>query len=237
MSQYAPMNQNQYDPKLSGTLDRKSRALMLQFNCHAVATVQSFNSAELTVTATINYPKTFYRPDPVTGIISPISISYPVLVDCPVMLPQGGGFAVTCPIQQGDTCVILFNDRALDNWFKTGQILPLNSNRLHAFEDGMAFVGLRAATNPLNNYEAAAAVIQDPSGQIQVGVSSSKVRAKNGTTTLGAQIQNLITQLSALSGYVGTINAAAGNPVTPANIAAVTAQLNIIGIALGGLLE
>jgi hypothetical protein len=51
------------------------------------------------------------------------------------------------PIQSGDTCLVLFCDRDLDNWFESGQITTLNSNRVHDLSDGVALVGIRHKQN------------------------------------------------------------------------------------------
>jgi hypothetical protein len=225
----APLNQNIFDRNLSAVFDSKIRAMMLSFNCHAVANVTSFDPSNMTVNATMNYPKTFYRPDPVTGVIGPVTIQYPVLAQCPVMFPQGGGFAFTFAPKAGDTCVILFNDRSLSNWFATGQVLPLNSNRLHAFQDAMAFPGLRSKNNPIPNFDSDHGCICAIDGTAKVGVSTDKVLITNGVT-LNTILQNLVTALEDLTVICST----PGNPSSPpVNVAAITA----IGTQLGALLE
>jgi hypothetical protein len=218
---------------------------LLQLNCHAVATIQSFDPETLTVEAKINYPMTFYRPDPVTGVIGPVSIDYPTLVSCPVILPQGGGFIMTAPIAEGDSCVILFNDRALDAWIHSGQSLPLNSNRLHAFEDAMALPGLRPQTNIPDVYDDSHMLLQSPDGTVQLGVSETQVLISNEDGTLGTILGNLMTQVNAMLSAIQAINSAVGtilggptnDPVPAPTLVAIGVQLTEINTQLGELLE
>ncbi|CAK9250669.1 unnamed protein product [Sphagnum jensenii] len=82
------------------------------------------------------------------------------------------------PIAQGDQCLILFNDRSIDNWFTSGQVQPLASSRLHSFSDGIALVGLNYLNNgvtKLTNYDSTRAVLRNST--TGVGVSSTKANA------------------------------------------------------------
>ena len=74
--------------------------------------------------------------------------SYPLLVDCPCFILQGGGAFIEMPIQKGDECIILFNDRDIDNWFN-GTTKEPNSNRKHTLSDGIAIVGINNKTKTL----------------------------------------------------------------------------------------
>jgi len=78
--------------------------------------------------------------------------NYPPLIDVPVLVLGGGNGAITFPIQQGDECIILFNDRELDNWFQNGGVQTYSTSRTHDLSDGIALVGLRSLPNVLNNY-------------------------------------------------------------------------------------
>jgi hypothetical protein len=234
----------QVEPDLKDLLDLHRKEIMLSMNCHAIATVQSFDSAKQTVTATINYKKTLFQ-DTGEGIYRPVLIDYPVLVDCPAIVLTGGAFSLKMPIQAGDTCVILFNDRDIDNWFQSGQVKEVNTGRLHSFADGLALVGVRSLANSLTGYADEMVVLGDGTHDLKVGdgeasinvgtttvkAKTSKVRIANGTTTHNTLLADLITTINAIT----TTNCVVGAPVSlsPASISA----LNSIKTQIAGLLE
>ena len=138
------------DPQLKDLLDYFKKALKLEFNCHHVATVTSFDSEKQTVNATINYQKTFLQMT--NGVQSTGLISYPLAVSCPVIILGGGGGGVTFPIAAGDECLLLFNDRDIDNWFNGSSNSPPATARLHAFTDAFALIGVHSLATSVASY-------------------------------------------------------------------------------------
>lgn len=211
------------EPSLKDLLDLLQKQIMLTLNCHHIGTVQSFDATKQTATVTINYKKTYFQLNPATGLYDPILKDYPILADCPVIALGGGAAALTFPIQAGDECLVLFNDRSLDNWFQGGTGSAVATPRLHSFSDGIILVGLRSLPNALTNYDTARAVLRN--GSTLVGVGSSLVKIANQTTTL----------LQVINGILDLIAAAQcstpGNPLS--NAAAFTAYKTTVG----GLLE
>lgn len=210
-------------PNLRDVLDLMKKDILLSLNCHAIATVQSFDPSVQTVTATINYKKSITTTDE-NGIYKTSYIDYPLLLDVPVVILGGGQAQITFPIAAGDTCLILFNDRDIDNWFQSGQVGPLASSRLHSFADGIALVGLRASSAPLEDYDITRAKLAW--GETMVGVSASKVKIANTLYTLNGLLQELITQIELIT----VVCAAPGNASSiPANAAAIAAVATKIG--------
>jgi len=78
-------------------------------------------------------------------------ISYPLLVDCPYLVLQGGGAYLDFPITKGDYCLVLFNDRNIDTWWKSANVAEPPTLRKHSLSDGFALVGINAETNILDN--------------------------------------------------------------------------------------
>lgn len=217
------LNRLSIDIELKDLLDLHKKDVLLSLNCHGIALVNSFDSSKMVVTATMQYSKTFYKTDS-QGKYVPYQREYPVLVDCPVIVLGGGASGLSFPIAAGDECLILFNDRDIDNWFSGATSGPVASNRLHSFSDGMALIW--NVDNP--GYDSARAVLYN--GTTGVGVSSDKVKIYNAGTTLNTLLQNLCTQLQALT----VTCAAPGSPSTvPVNAAAIAA----IATQLGALLE
>lgn len=76
----------------------------------------------------------------------------PLLPHCLVMGNYGGEAHITFPISVGDECVVLFNDRELDNWYITGKPQAPDTNRKHHIADAIVFVGVRSLKNVIKNY-------------------------------------------------------------------------------------
>ena len=125
-------------PTLRSLLATFKQEVFEDLNCHAVGTITAFNATLQTASVQLSIPRV------VNGKVIP----YPLLTDCPVFVPSGGGAALTFPIAAGDPCLVLFNDRDLDNWFTTGNMTPPNSNRMHSLSDGLVLVGVRNKASP-----------------------------------------------------------------------------------------
>ena len=59
---------------------------------------------------------------------------------------------LTFPINQGDECIILFNDREIDNWYGQGGSQAFTTHRTHDYSDAIVIVGLRNALKALTTY-------------------------------------------------------------------------------------
>ena len=76
---------------------------------------------------------------------SPSSVSLPLLRDVPVFMP------VQFEVNPGDACLVIFADRDIDAWFRTGEAEEPPSGRMHSLSDGFAFVGFRTRGNTDEN--------------------------------------------------------------------------------------
>lgn len=221
----------QTNPGLMDLLNLFKKQVKLEINCHAVGTIQAFNSEKQTANITINYKKTFDQRQ-ADGTYKKVLIDYPILVDCPVVILSGGNAALTFPITQGDECLVLFNDRDIDNWFKAGQVGAVASSRLHSMSDGFALVGVSSMANTLANYDSTRAVLRN--GEALVGVGESLILLNNASNiSLGTSLGNLLTALSTFS----TALSGATDPVVVAAAAALSTSLTTVTTQIAGLLE
>lgn len=220
------------EPTLKDLLDLHKKDILLNANCTHIATVQSFDATKQTVTATINYTKTYYQMDVSSGTYAPYPVSYPVLIDCPVVIVSGGHACLTMPIAQGDECLIFFNDRDFSSWFSSGNTgATPPTPRLHSFSDAIAMVGIRSRPNKVQNYDATRAVLRNGNAAVGVNNSNSKVLVTSNyptnSTTLNSVLQSLIT---AIKNITVTVD---GVPTPINNISSFTS----IGTQIGNLLE
>lgn len=218
----------QVDPSLTDVFNLQKRDIFLSLKCHDIATVQEFDSEKQTITATINYKRTYSQKGP-NGKYIDVLVDYPILLDVPVIFLGNKNRGLTFPVSKGDVCLILYNDRDIDNWFQSGQIAGVASSRAHSISDGIAIIGLYSSNNSIEDFDEDRVLLRN--NDVEVGLSESKVRIKNATRNLYTVLNQLISDLQSAT----TIPAAIGVPLTfsPGTIAALAAD----AAALGELLE
>lgn len=222
---------------LADALSLHKKESYLNLSCHHMGTIQSFDSSNQTASVSINYKKTFFQFNGDTGVYDNVLTDYPIIPEAPVICLGGGTTSLTFPIQAGDECLVLFNDRDFDNWFTGGSGSPNSTARLHSFADALVIVGIRSLPHALSGYDSSRAVLQN--GTTLVGVGSSLVKIANVTTTLNTLLQSLITDLQTLVTQTAaiTVSSFGAPPNNAAAIAAVGAQLSALGVQIGQLLE
>ena len=71
-------------------------------------------------------------------------IDMPVLLDCPVVFPGGGGVTLTFPLKAGDECLVVFASRCIDGWWQLGGVQNPAEFRMHDLSDGFCIPGGRS---------------------------------------------------------------------------------------------
>lgn len=69
------------------------------------------------------------------------SKALPILPDVPIVFPHSKEHAITFPIKEGDECLVIFGDRAIDAWWQSGGVQEQNIDRIHSLSDAIAYVG------------------------------------------------------------------------------------------------
>jgi len=238
-----PFTQPPTDPSLKDVLDKLKQDIFLSLNCHHLGTIQSFDSAKQTAVVTINYKKTYYKYDSTSRTYKPTLVDYPIIADCPVIFLGGGAAHLTFPVAVGDECLILFNDRDIDNWFKGGNNTSVASPRLHSFADAIALVGINSLGKVISNFDGTRAALIN--GTTYVAVSPTLIKIANASTTLNTLLQDLITNIKNLVTATSNITVtavtpglgASGVPVNAATITAINTTLTALAGQIGGLLE
>ena len=164
----------------------------------------------------------------------------------------GAATALTFPIAKGDECLVLFNDRDMDNWFTGGGGGAVATPRLHSFADGIILVGLRSLGNVLQNVDGVRATLRgSKDGQTIVGVGATLIKIANSQYTLNGLLQTLISNINDLVSAVGNITVGpgsfsngggavagvSGTPINAAAISNVASELSSTGNKIAGLLE
>lgn len=84
---------------------------------------------------------------------------YGNLVNVPVHTPSGGGWSMTFPIKENDTCMVVFSQVGYDHWMflnrdKAGTLGGVPKPWLHrclSLNDSYAIVGFNTIPNPIPN--------------------------------------------------------------------------------------
>jgi hypothetical protein len=209
------------DPSLADLLNAVKRQVLLQLNCHAIGRVESFDASKQTVKATIAYKRKFSKKLD-NGKYQTELQDYPILIDCPVVVVGGGSGSLTFPISQGDECVLLFNDRSIDDWFSSGQVGEVQSLRLHSMADGIALVGVRSIPNVLEEYDTEKTVLQHGDTKIKLG---EKISVENSSQNLNSLLQDLITEIKAITVTSASPGSPSGVPLNASALTAIATQI------------
>lgn len=169
-----------FDPQIADVLSLMKRETMLEINCVHVGKIKSYTSATNTATVTINV---------IRNLKNGTTLEYPELEDCPVFMLYGGTASITMPIQAGDDCLILFNDRCLDDWALSGDVVAPTDKRIHSLSDGIVLVGVKPLTKQL---------IPVPDS-LCINAGSKKVSIKNQVADLQLIVTSLLSALTSHS--------------------------------------
>lgn len=171
-------------PELQDLLNAYKKDVFLSLNCHHLGTIQEFNAVNQTAQVTINYKKTLFLPN-AAGVFSPTTFDYPLLADVPVIILGGGGYNLTLPIAKGDQCMLLFNDRDIDNWAVGNESAGTATSRLHSMADAFALVGIKPPVSDfIPNYDTDGAALRNKLGTTKVKVYDDHVEIKVGAATV-----------------------------------------------------
>lgn len=108
-------------------------------------------------------------------------IPLPVIQDCPVIFPRGGGYTLTFPIKEGDRCLVLFSARSIDEFMTQGKAAPAHDLRMTDLSDGFVLAGLMTQKNPLKNIATNCTQLRSDDGKnsVSIGDGTISVNATN----------------------------------------------------------
>lgn len=180
-----------------------------------------------------------------------VEIALPRLSDVPLSPMRLGGFTVHAPAQAGDTVLLVFSDRSLEEWRTTGLSSAPSDHRAHSLADAVALpFGVWPEASPsaqvsptgLTIAHALGAIVLNADGSVVLGDVVGGVAAQPVPLDplLVAALQALKPILSAILAASGTIAAAgaaaAAPPTSLASAAAVTTATTAAQAAINTLL-
>lgn len=115
-------------------------------------------------------------------------INLPILVDCPVFFPSGGGYTLTFPLAKDDECLIIFSSRCIDNWWQSGELFNEQAiMRMHDLSDGFIFAGVSSKPNVQPNISINSTQLRSDDGSVFVELKGNNINVTaTGVTTITA---------------------------------------------------
>jgi hypothetical protein len=135
-------------PDMADTLENLKQDIFKTINCVQIGYVESFNTADQTAVVRLAIKKIKDITLDGRNIIEEQSL----LLSCPAFI-LGGDSYISAPIKKGDSCIVLFNDRDIDNWFIDGNVAIPNTRRTHDLSDAFALVGIRNTQQSIQNFD------------------------------------------------------------------------------------
>lgn len=197
-------------PGVQQLLEDQRAEIFASLNCVNIGKIESVKPSEQTVAVQLQ----IRRP-----AVDGTSTLYPVLVDCPYFVLQGGGAYIDMPIKAGDYCLVLFNDRCIDTWWYSANVADPPLTRKHSLSDGIALIGLNPKPNALDMDGGSAGII----------AGANKVRILNDAESLYTLMGDLIDAISNLTTY--------GSPASHTVTAASQASLSALKTRYQSLLK
>lgn len=171
--------------------------------------IQSFNAGAMTCVVQPSIKAQVRAPDGSTQWTT-----LPLLLDCPVVFPRGGGCTLTFPIAHLDECLVVFASRCIDSWWSAGGVQVQSEFRMHDLSDGFVLPGPFSQATKISNISTSSAQFRSNDGStfIDLNPSTQKVTitAPGGFTVNAPQsnfsgaviIQGLLSWLAGMTGSV-----------------------------------
>lgn len=209
-----------YDPEETMRMALDSKQAQIWTALPAI--VQSFDHVAMTCVVQPTISGLLLNPD---GTYK--AVQMPLLLDCPVMFPAGGGVTLTFPIKPGDECLVIFASRCIDAWWQLGGIRGQAEYRMHDISDGFVFVGVRSQPRAFD-VSTSAAQLRSDDGLAYIQLNPD---TKNINVVTPANITaNAGDNITATAGGVATITAP--SIVLNGNVQ-INGNLNISGTTIG----
>lgn len=158
-------------------------------NCIQIGKIDSVNTSEQTVEVELQVKR---------RVSSDKIESYPLLVDCPFIVLQGGGAYIDMPIAAGDYCLMLFNDRNIDTWWSSENVKEAPTRRKHSLSDGFALIGINPKTQVLD-FDGSKVRILGTSG---AGSEKEAARVDDTTVVDGVTDTAFIAWITTVSAFI-----------------------------------
>jgi len=164
------------------------------------------------------------------------SIPIPLCSDVPVQFPRGGNGILTFPVAAGDECLLVFAERAIDNWWANGGKQDPSEFRMHDYSDGFALLGFSSVPRVVTNISTDGVELRTLDGQtmfrLEAGVAYVGGKAGSERSVMGETYrQGESTMNTSVATAIEALLVAAGT-IDPAELLVFTALYPTISKAI-----
>lgn len=178
---------NQYDQitgdELSSTESLVKAVLSNNVHTAILAEIQSFDSATQTCEA---------QPVSQMTMGNGESRNYPLCVDIPVQFVGGADFHITHPVKKGDECLLVFNERSIDNWFSNGGVQPENELRRYDMSDACAIVGFRNLKTVITDFNNDAIELRNKTNDTKIQIKNDEINIIRQSTNIKVTSSSIV---------------------------------------------
>lgn len=167
-------------------------------------------------------------------------LQMPLLLDCPVVFPGGGGVTLTFPVQPGDEVLVVFASRCIDSWWQLGGVQGQAELRMHDLSDGFVIPQVRSQPRRFTVSTTAAELrTDDGTAFVRLEVASKAVTVETPSTVEatadgGATITAPTIVLNGNVTINGTLTQAGGGAATFSGSITATGDIVGAGTSLDG---
>jgi len=147
--------------------------------------------------------------------------SLPLIQNVPVIFPQTSEAIISLPLKRGDTVLLIFSQRALDEWKKKGETVCPRDKRKHALTDAIAVPGIFPIGKGIAGNSDA---LKAQNGNFKLlGYTDGALEIENGIYELISVLNELCGEIKNFSQEIANITTIVmGAPVPPTNLAQLT---------------
>lgn len=124
----------------------------------------------------------------------------PLLPSVPVLFPRGGGAFITWPLKRGDYCLVIFQERSIDQWCQRGgtQVDPIWRWE-HDLSDAVCIPGFYPYPEALRDFDQEAICVAFEGGSAKLRVTKEAVEVGGNTdaVALASRVRQMIDLVNA----------------------------------------
>ena len=118
-------------------------------------------------------------------------VQYPKIINVPLVFPgvKTNGFFITMPVSPGDECLLIFSQRAIDNWHDKGDIQTPEEgvgSRHHDLTDAFAILAPVSLPNVVLNYNQNDLELRNRDGSVKITLSDGGITITGNLTVSGS---------------------------------------------------
>lgn len=191
----------QTDASFEDVLDILKTNVMSAIHCSNIGKIRSFNAENCTAAVEIMQ----------LSVVNGITEIPTILPDVPVMMFGNNTSKIVPPDIIGSNCLVISQDRNIDNFMTTGESYAPDNDRTHSYADCVALLTLNSYIDEPVMYDENALTLYNGTQFAKIFNDSmelyaEKIKLYNSQTTLLTLIKSLITEIQNITVDTTTSN-------------------------------